>query len=491
MGSGSRIDHQHHLVATTAAGLTIEAPAERVDLMPEGQRELIDQALEIQARWEANNGQATLEESMEYWGLRDRLRWEHDLWNGHGLIEDAEREDVQDNDRPGFPPRATEPPTDVPVQRAAAHQVLDEVAAEHRAAAALQVQARDRWPDEREVSFVEDFEAFRQIHDTAWDREIRGEEAVPYLFEDATGGLGAREGGRGFGVEIEFDTDGDYDDQDEALRAIGRDLYEAGLARDRWQHDYHSQAAAGYTDAPNAWRLENDCTVAGEIVSPILYDEPQTWQNLATVCEIVRRHRGGASERTGGHVHVGLHDYDHDVANHTRLMQMYGHYEDVLFRLAANRIAPDSAHRGTEWCEPNFVPTDGYRSLSEVQLSGRGLAVNLSAARGRQSDHGEFRLWDGSVDPAVIQTQINLSLGMVNAAVRGSAAQTRRGERMPLGRHRQDWGPDHSLSVGELETNSLHFRQFADEIFHRRAQMQQAASLYAVTRWQQPESQGW
>ncbi|MEU6346556.1 amidoligase family protein [Streptomyces sp. NPDC046977] len=489
MGSGSRIDHQHHLVATTA-GLTIEAPANEVDLMPGAQRDLIDQALQIQARWEANNGQATLEEAMEYWGLRDRLRHEHDLWNGHGLIQDAEREEAE-GESPAFPPRASEPPAGIPLQRAAAQQVLDEVLEEHQASAALAVQARDRWPAEPEAGFVDDFEAFREIHDAAWNREIQGEQAVPYLMEDATGGLGAREGGRGFGVEIEFDTDGDWDDRDEALAAIGRDLHEAGLARDRYMHDYHSQQHAGYTDAPNAWRLESDCTVAGEIVSPILYDEPQTWQNLATVCEIVRRHGGGASERTGGHVHVGLHDYDHDVANHHRLMQMYDHYEDVLFRLAANRSAPESRHRGTQWCEPNFVPAERYRSLADVQLISHGLAVNLSAARGQRSDHGEFRLWDGSVDPAVIQTQVNVSLGMVAAAVRGGSQASRRREPMSLGRHRQEWGPDQRLTVRDLEANSISFRRFADEIFHRRQERAQAAALYAVTRWQQPESQGW
>ncbi|MFJ8752288.1 amidoligase family protein [Streptomyces sp. NPDC102441] len=492
MGSGSRIDHQHHLVATTAAGLTIEAPAGGVDLMPERQRELIDQALQIQTQWEANNGQATLEEAMEYWGLRDRLRHEHDLWNGHGLIQDAEREDAEEQQSPAFPPRASEPPADVPVQRAAAQLVLDEVLEEHQASAALAVQARDRWPAEPEISFVEDFEAFREIHDAAWNREVRGEAAVPFLLEDATGGLGSREGGRGFGVEIEFDTDGDYDDRDEAMRAIGRDLHEAGLARDSRQHGYHSQAMAGYTDAPNAWRLEDDCTVAGEIVSPILYDDRQSWQNLATVCEIVQRHGGGASERTGGHVHVGLHDYDHDVANHHRLMQMYGDYEDVLFRLAANRNAPDSAHRGTEWCEPNRIPATGFRSLPDVQSGARhGMAVNLTAARGERSDHGEFRLWDGSVDPAVIQTQVNLSLGMVAAAVRGGPAHSRHNEPMSLGRHRQEWGPDQRLSIPDLEANSLSFRRFTDEIFNRRDQMAQAAALYAVTRWQRPDSQGW
>ncbi|QCX82186.1 Putative amidoligase enzyme (plasmid) [Streptomyces sp. YIM 121038] len=484
MGSGTRIDHQHHLVATTQ-GLTIEAPADEVVLMPEAQREIIDRALEIQAQWDDNHGQATLDEAMEYSGLRDRLRHEYDLWNGHGLIQEAEREEAEAQP-PGFPPRASEPPVSIPVQRAAAQQVLDEVLEEHQAAAALAVQARDRWPDNPEVSFVQDFEAFREIHDAAWNRELEGEEAVPYMLENATGGLGTRESGRGFGLELEFVTDGDWDDQGEALRAIARDLHEAGLAQDNYMYGYHSQRNAGYTDAANAWRLEEDCTVAGEIVSPILYDEPQTWQNLATVCEIIRRHGGGAGEQTGGHVHVGLHDYDHDVANHQRLMDLYADHEDVLFRLAANRNAPDSEHRGFEWCEPNYVQAEGYRALGDVHARARhGMALNLTAARGQRSDHGEFRLWDGSIDPAVIQAQVNVSLGMAAAAVREDPATPR--HRRRLGHHIDYWGTQRPPDA-QLEVSSLAFREFADEILRGRQQMAQAASLYALTRWQES---GW
>ncbi|MFZ3491631.1 amidoligase family protein [Streptomyces sp. 5.8] len=494
MGSGSRIDHQHHLVATTETALTIQAPVGGVDLLPEDQQQLIDRALQIQATWEASNGASTPEDAVEYWSLRDRLGNEYGLWNGHGLIQDAEPEDADAHESsPALSDLVDAPSASVPVQRAAAQLVLDEVAGEHHAAIAMSLQARDRWPDAPEVSYEHEFDAFRSVYEAAWERATRGDEAVPYLLDDATGGLGAREGGRSFGLEIEFDTDGDYDDRDEALRAIGRDLYDAGLARDRYQHGYHSQQYAGYTDAPNAWRLEEDSTVAGEIVSPILYDERESWQNLATVCEIVERHGGGASERTGGHVHVGLHDYDHDVANHHRLMQLYSDHEDVLFRLAANPDAPHASHRGIDWCEPNSVPGTGYRSLADVVARAQhGMAVNLSAARGERSDHGEFRLWDGSVNPAIIQAQVNVSLGMVAAAVRqgnSPARRSRQGPPMTLGSHRRQlyedgWRPQQRLPPDALEADSRGFRRFIDDIFHRRQEMEQATALFAITRWQ-------
>jgi hypothetical protein len=302
----------------------------------------------------------------------------------------------------------------------------------------------------------------------------------------ATGGLGAREGGRGFGVEIEFDIEPGVN-RWEAIENIARELRDAGLSRTAEQYGYHSQQSAGYTDAPNAWRLEEDCTVAGELVSPILYDEPQTWQNLATACEIIQRNGGRASFGTGGHVHVGMHDYDHDVANHTRLMQMYAAHEDVLYRLAQNPASEGNRHRGTRWCRPNPVPSQGYTAISQIE-SYHGMAVNLSGARhGGQSAHGEFRLWDGSLNPSVIQTQVKLSLGMAAAAVRQDTAVS--GPRMELGSHREQrrqagLGQRRRLSGDDWRTTTANFRNLVDSLFQRPEDKAQATALFHETRWQ-------
>ncbi|MCX4682302.1 amidoligase family protein [Streptomyces sp. NBC_01433] len=507
MGSGSRIDHQHHLVATTASNATITASDEEAHL------QLISRALQLRERLDLLG--LTPVEQEEYAQVRQRLQDEYgEVPAAFDENDDEDRDfPVQgESSRPDLTGLASQEAIDalrsamngnVPaqrgssteghlgvderaVQRAAAQQVLDEVAAEHQAATALQEQAREQWPADRPVNYTDDFDAFQRDFEAARDRAERGEQVIPYMTENATGGLGAREGGRGFGVEIEFDIQPGVDRRT-ALRNIGREMHEAGLARDSHQHGYHAQQQAGYTDAPNAWRLEDDCTVAGEIVSPILYDEPQTWNNLAQVCEIVERNGGRASFGTGGHVHVGMHDYDHDVANHTRLMQTYAQHEDVLYRLAQNPSSEGNRHRGTRWCRPNPVPSQGYTALSQVQ-SYHGMAVNLSGAmRGGQSAHGEFRLWDGSLSPSVIQTQVKLSLGLAAAAVRQDSAPA--GSRMALGSHREQRsqagvGQRRRLSGDDWRTNTADFRQMVDSLFQRPEDKAQATSLFQQTRWQ-------
>jgi hypothetical protein len=305
------------------------------------------------------------------------------------------------------------------------------------------------------------------------------------MLEDATGGLGARDGGRAFGLEIEFDIDPSQD-QYRAVAAIARDMHAEGLSQQHFQQGYHAARSAGYTEDPGGWRVERDCTVAGEIVSPIMYDEPRTWRNLQRVCEIIQRHGGTATVRTGGHVHVALPDYDHTVENHNRLLSLVNANREVMYRMAQNPAA--RAHRGISWCRPNENPGPGYSSFTSMRSRNQGhsLGVNFESVAGNSSDHVEFRMWDGSLNPAVIQTQIKLSLGIADAASRGARPALRP---EPLGTHRwrnrqilREQGR-RRLRGEDWLADTRGFRGMVDTIFHRSRDKAQATALFAVTRW--------
>jgi hypothetical protein len=360
-------------------------------------------------------------------------------------------------------------------------QVQAELAAERAAADACRDRALTTW-DGPEVSYTANPEAFENAYQEARGRRDRGEDPVPYMTSDATDGLGRQEGGRGFGVEIEFDFPPGAD-RYTALSAIGRDLRDAGLTPDALQHGYHSarRAERARQGHHGGWRFETDATVAGEIVSPIMYDEPETWRNLARVCEIVRRHGGIASARTGGHVHIGLADYDHTVENHNRLLQTAAGYQDTLYRLAQNPAAP--AHRGLTWCSPNSDPGRGYTSISSARAanSGHHLGLNFESVAGNRSDHVEYRMWDGSLDPGVIQAHINVSLAMTAAGSRGGYAPP---SAEPVGTHLARNPGRRRLRGEQWRQSTAGFRQLADTLFRRQANAAQAAALFAVTRWQ-------
>ncbi|MEV5328893.1 amidoligase family protein [Nonomuraea sp. NPDC052634] len=343
------------------------------------------------------------------------------------------------------------------------------------------VQAWQRLPRAPEVSFTHDFPAYLRAYEAAARRAESGEPVIPYMYEDATAGLGARDGGRGFGVEIEFVLP-----PGESLTAIAEELHKAGLTGDADVHAYHTSAETGYRTGRNGgrglWRLEEDSTVSGELVSPILYDEPETWENLRRACEIIRAHGGLATGETGGHVHVSAGDYDHLVANFVSVAEYADHHGDTLYRLGHNPEHED--HRGLGYCIPSTPPAEGYDSIELVRSTHEHhAALNLSAVNGSRRDHVEFRMWDGSLDPAIIQAQVKVSLALVEAAFRTAALglSPNAGRREPAGSHaalrRLGSAPDLT------EAGSLSFRLLMDELFWRASDKEQLTALYAITRW--------
>ncbi|MBN6056469.1 hypothetical protein JYK22_31365 [Nonomuraea sp. RK-328] len=347
------------------------------------------------------------------------------------------------------------------------------------------VQAWQRWPQAPEVSFTRDFAAFADAYDRAVRRATRGDAVIPYMLENATASVGAREGGRGFGLEIEFDVPGRI--APEGRKAIAHDLYAAGLTADPAVHSYHASHDQGYRSGRDGgrglWVLERDGSVDGELVSPILYDEPATWENLRIACEIIRSHGGRATVRTGGHVHVSTHDYDHIVDNYTSVLNYLGHHIDTLFRLGHNPEA--GSHRGLKHCHPNPLPSAGYTEIGTVRNlhSSHEFAMNMYGMNGSAKDHIEFRLWDGSLDPAVIQARVKLSLALVEAAFRNASLGDlpNGGRHDALGTHAALLAQEPGLDLTEQGT--LSFRRLMDELFWRAADKEQVTALFAATRW--------
>lgn len=342
------------------------------------------------------------------------------------------------------------------------------------ASRAAQARAAGQWSPGS--AWAQDPALFDRHVTAARERKARGEPGVPYMRENALGGLGDREGGRGFGVEIEFDLDPSCDAQ--ATRAaILRDLRAEGvIPPDRHPDTWLSRDAPlerGY----RTWACVDDDTVSGEIVSPVLYDEPEAWEQLEKVCKVLRRHGAVATTRAGCHVHVGCADYDHSVDNHRRLLSDFAAYADPLYRLATDPGRGE--HRGVDWCAPNQALPPGYRSVAEVQAgqSDRSFGLNFRSVGGNSADHVENRTGDASLDPAVIQTQIKVSVALVAASFAGRNAGA--GETEPLGSHAAAGDEDGASST-------IGTRRMLDRLFCREEDKAQAAALFGVTTWARP-----
>lgn len=355
---------------------------------------------------------------------------------------------------------------------------------------------RDLRPDvPSSVVEVSEYSVSEYMEDLRSMEERGNEGAIPFMTENATNGLLTPESGMGFGVELEFDDGGDTDIRER----IGRRLHEEGITSTPYQREYH--AAAG--DNWSGWSYEKDETVGGEIVSPILYDRPEDWETLRKVCDIIREEGGYASNATGGHVHVSSGMLGNSIAKHAELLNTVNENEDLIYRLGTKPGA--ERHRTLYWCAPNPDVDDSYErghSLypyhSDPEKSkffhfrGRhashSVGLNMQASGEGNKSHLEFRQFDGSLDAAVIQTQVKLSAAIVshvaNKEVDEGALATPRprnqiGANVERLRNRQ-----FSSDEEKHEAHSQDMRTFAGQMFTRREDRAQMTALFASTAWQ-------
>ncbi|MEV6536532.1 lonely Cys domain-containing protein, partial [Streptomyces sp. NPDC051639] len=325
------------------------------------------------------------------------------------------------------------------------------------------------------------------------DRLARGESAVPYMVREATDGMAdPARGGLQFGVEIEFELPVDLTSQErtERLHTILDGLREAGLTSQERMGEYHEAGEHGY----RSWFLEKDPSLEGgaELVSPKLSDTEETWTALRAALRVIRARGGVITARTGGHVNVSTAQFAGDVLKYEALRALFTGHQDALFRWATDPAA--GGHRGTKHALPLGERAWGsHVGLSSLYSGQRKDALNFDHVSGTAEDHVEFRLWDGSLDEAEIQTRVKLSLGLVDAAGRLTADRVRA---LPgyeeVGTHaavaqdvlraRDDVGTP-TVFAPDAAEHTARARALLDTIFRRQEDVDQALSLLSTTPW--------
>ncbi len=273
-----------------------------------------------------------------------------------------------------------------------------------------------------------------------------------------------------FGIEIEFDG--------ADPNVVARALYEAGLAASPNQQSYHSQ-----NRVPGKWVLEHDSTVTGEIVSPVLKDTPETWEQLERVCSILRTHGARTTTRTGGHVHVGADsaNMDHDVNRFRKVANACAWAEDLIYRLASATGRGGKRHRGAgsgyRWCGPmgsgQFEQAQSLSDLATRVGSSHSFGLNYgNVLESRRTI--EYRYFDSSLDPARLQANIKLACWVTKRAssLPDSAIPQ---ERVRLGTH---------ASGTPTEQGDGLLRRFADLMFVRPKDKLKLYWLYERSAWQ-------
>lgn len=247
------------------------------------------------------------------------------------------------------------------------------------------------------------------------EAENRVHSEIPVIKESVTGGFISATGdgvnARGFGVEIEFDAD-DYN----VAETISRELRDAGLADSAGVQGYHQNIDY------DSWKVEDDCSVdGGEIVSPVLYDNAESWEQIEKVCKIAKDNGAKVTTRAGGHVHIGRGPNAPQQA-YGVVMATAAH-QDVIRRLSADTERKE--HRSTASYNNFSIPFDNdgvnriydsnRRGRSHIVPGGRSHMMNFT-----NEETIEFRDPDGSLDAGHIQRQVMLASALVRSGEEGN-----------------------------------------------------------------------
>ena len=118
-----------------------------------------------------------------------------------------------------------------------------------------------------------------------------------------------------FGTEIEFE-EANYDDVSAALQNKKK-LEKWLLKKDI-----------------SVYKLYSGKEYGGEVISPILHDTKKAWKELKSACNLIKKERGYAFQRSGAHIHVDsgiLKDNESYIFNFIKLWMAYEH---VIYRFA-------------------------------------------------------------------------------------------------------------------------------------------------------------
>ena len=319
--------------------------------------------------------------------------------------------------------------------------------------------------------YIENPEQFQQDIDRLRDAPI------PYYYDNVLNGSNIT-----FGVELEF-VDGDSD-------AIARELHSMGICSSPSMQRYHSARI------PGMWVLERDGSVTrggygGELISPVLCDTPDTWRQIETICEVARRHGARVNTNTGAHVHIGAEEaLDGKRQRWRRFFKTTTGFENIFHRLAGGEQGrfrgghyTPSAQLQNRTGITTRMPQDGQTSDFQNVIGrisrGKYQSINLSPFSGNKKTV-EFRAFNGTLTPGIIQANVKYAAGVINTSVR---SRIRQGEGMTV----TDSDRKRGRIINDYDINnsrdSTAIMKAMDVMFSRKEDKEHVLSVIAKNSW--------
>lgn len=220
-----------------------------------------------------------------------------------------------------------------------------------------------------------------------------------------------------FGVEIEYGNA----DSDKIIKKI------KGLPYKNCNKNYYD--SWNYTPDYSFTKSINNHLYGGEVKSPIMKNTAQDFYQIRKVCEYLKKYNATVDDRMGLHVHVDSSVLEKDTELLIKFLKLYALYEHVIYKFSYNGANPrQSIQMHADYCKDLVLQIlNSIRLNDEFLDTVRKMNMDILAKK-----HGinfanindfelatntiEFRMFNPSLDPVIIQNAINLVCNLLLSA---------------------------------------------------------------------------
>ena len=341
-------------------------------------------------------------------------------------------------------------------------------------------------PISREM--LDDNSFYSDMSDEEFEQMMEAAKTEPMTYET----VNALNGFDGtFGVELEF-----ISPSPSAVNAIAKELYNLGLCSHSTIQSYHAETVEGM------WIIERDGSLGyggGELVSPILKDTPETWENIRKICEVVQRHGGYVNNQTGGHVHVGYNNLGQNKANWEKLITNVSAHEEIYMRAAGGELgemrpshyAKSIRLKRDRNASRGRTLRDRLRNLSETIMNSEAIRrfgddrhgeryYTLNTENlGNGKPTIEFRAFNGTITPEVIQNNIRIATSFI----RGSAYESLENPSEATSRRIEMLNSSVLSEKIAVQRSPKNIKKYLDTFFPRESDRKNVLRLISQNRW--------
>lgn len=187
------------------------------------------------------------------------------------------------------------------------------------------------------------------------------------------------------------------------------------------------------------WEIKGDISVmktigitkyGGEIVSPICDDSKETWDELKEICNILKKNDATCTNRTGGHVHVGIQEFKNNYESYKNFLILYAVYEPIIYRFLAGestKIRSNASRYARPFAYRILVEKNNvinFDSIYDVRYfiyrnnerKGYGINIaNINLTNMHQDKNTiEFRSPNGTIEEVIWQNNVNFIIKLID-----------------------------------------------------------------------------